>query len=241
MSAQRPPVESGQAFVLHAIAWRETSQIIELFTRQHGRVPVVAKGVRRARSALRGVLQPFQPLGVSWFGQGELRTLKSAEWQGGIPLLQGRAIFCGFYLNELLLKLVVRDDPHEGLFDIYTQAIQRLSEGDALEPVLRSFEVSLLRELGYALPLQQEADSHKPIDPGANYRFEVERGPVRLREGEVHAVQLSGKTLLDMAESRYEDPLTLNQSKQLMRLLLAHHLGHQDLHTRRIIQELPSL
>lgn len=241
MTSESGRIQQQPAFVLHSIPWRETSLVVEFFTAQHGRLPLVAKGVRRPRSALRGLMQPFQPLLIGWFGQGELRTLKTAEWQGGIPLLQGRALFCGFYLNELLMRLMGRDDPHEVVFQAYQTAMERLAGGNSLEPVLRAFEVSLLRELGYAPQLDREADSGAPIDPAATYRFEQESGALRIVAGEGNTVQFLGKTLLDMAAGHYEDPLTLSQSKQLMRLLLGHQLGRTDLHSRRIIQEISPL
>lgn len=242
MVSERRSSSSSAAFVLHGIPWRETSQIVELFTAEYGRIPLVAKGARRPRSALRGLLQPFQPLRVTWFGAGELRTLKQAEWQGGVPLLTGSALFCGFYLNELLLRLLVRDDPHQALFGVYHQALVQLSSKAPFEPVLRAFEVSLLRELGYALQFTHEAGNERPIEADAHYAYVVERGPVRLVENVANAgnaVQFIGKTLLDMGCGLYEDADTLSQSKQLMRHLLGHYLGNQDLHSRRIIQELP--
>ena len=241
MTSERHLATAEPAFVLHSTPWRETSLIVELLTAHHGRVPLIAKGVRRPRSALRGLMQPFQPLLVSWFGNGEIRTLENAEWQGGLPLLQGSALFCGFYLNELLVSLLGRDDPHDDLFLVYQTALARLAAAEPFEPVLRAFEVALLRELGYALQLEREADTGAPIEEEGQYRFEHERGAVRVVEPGGNAVQFAGKTLLDMAQSRYDDPVTLVQSKQLMRQLLGHHLGYQDLHTRRIIQELPSL
>ncbi len=125
------------AFVLHSYPYRETSMIVEVFSRQHGRVALIARGARRPRSALRGLLMGFQPLTLSWFGKHELRTLHKAEWQGGQPQLQGKALLCGFYLNELLLNLMVRDDPHEQLFDYYQLTLQRLAheENHARFPV----------------------------------------------------------------------------------------------------------
>jgi DNA repair protein RecO (recombination protein O) len=241
MSSERDARIPQQGYVLHATPWRETSQIIEVFTRSHGRFPLVAKGARRPRSELRGLLQPFQPLLLSWHGKTELRTLRSAEWQGGMPLLSGSALFCGFYLNELLVRLLVRDDPHESLFDAYQQALAALAAREPFEPVLRRFEVALLRELGYALQLSFEADTGLAIDSAAHYAYVPERGPVRLVGTAANTVQFAGKTLLDMAQGVYDDPITLVQSKQLMRQLLGHHLGDRDLHTRRIFQELPSL
>ena len=169
MTAHKHRQENQPAFVLHSHPFRETSLVLEVFTRQHGRVALVARGARRPRSALRGLLMGFQPLTLSWFGKHELRTLHSAEWQGGQPQLQGRALLCGFYLNELLLNLMVRDDPHEQLFDYYQHTLQRLAHEKDHAAILRCFEKHLLQELGYALLLEHEADSGRPIDPSGRY------------------------------------------------------------------------
>lgn len=235
------PINAEPAFVLHALPWRETSQLVEMLTRNHGRLPLIAKGARRPRSEMRGVLQPFQPLLISWFGRSEVRTLKAAEWQGGIPLLSGSALFCGFYLNELLIRLLVRDDPHPDLFDAYQSALVQLAARQNFEPVLRRFEMALLREMGYAPRLDVEADTDSPVEPTATYRVLPELGVVRSDGPAPNTVQFSGKTLLDMAQDSYDDPQTLTQAKQLMRQLLAHHLGDRDLNSRRIFQELPTL
>src|SRR5438067_857687 len=153
--------DSREAFVLHTYPYRETSLIVEAFTRQFGRVSVLARGARRPRSAMRGVLLSFQPLALSWFGKGELRTMARAEWVGGQPLLRGEALLCGFYLNELLLRLLPREDAHEALFVEYRQALQRLGanmdSGVDSGPVLRAFEKSLLKELGYAMTLERDS------------------------------------------------------------------------------------
>ncbi len=127
-AADRNRHQDEQAFVLHSYPFRETSLILDVFSRRHGRLAIVARGARRPRSALRGVLMNFQPLLLSWFGKGEVRTLHSAEWQGGQPYLQGTALMCGFYLNELLLNLLARDDPHEQLFDYYRATLYRLAQ-----------------------------------------------------------------------------------------------------------------
>ena len=229
------------AFVLHSYPFRETSLILDVFSRQHGRLAIMARGARRPRSALRGVLMNFQPLLLSWFGKGEVRTLHSAEWQGGQPYLQGTALMCGFYLNELLLNLLARDDPHEQLFDYYRATLHRLAHETDHAAALRCFEKHLLQELGYALALEREAGSDKAIRQEVCYRYAVERGPLP-DDGDVRiGLPVLGKTLLDMAADDYADPVTAQQSKQLMRALLNHHLGGKILHTRELVKDLQKL
>jgi DNA repair protein RecO (recombination protein O) len=187
---------------------------------------------------------PFQPLVLSWFGRGELKTLKTAEPASAARPLSGPSLFPAFYLNELLLKLTHRDDPHEGLFEAYDEAITALREGGLIEPILRRFELRLLRELGYALELAREAGNGAPIAAEREYWYVVERGPVAAREGEEtpgNAVKLAGLTLMDLERGRYEDPTTVAQSKQLMRLLINHSLGGQELATRSLVRDLQRL
>src|SRR5215469_88548 len=167
------------AFVLHSYPYRETSIIVEALTSARGRIALVARGARRPRSELRGVLQAFQPLALSWNGAGELKTLIRAEWRGGLPLVTGSALLCSFYLNELLLKLLPREDPHPRLYDEYETALRELASGVEQAPVLRRFELRLLAELGYAMPLTHEADTGRPIDPAARYYYTFERGARR--------------------------------------------------------------
>ncbi|MBI3901914.1 MAG: DNA repair protein RecO [Nitrosomonadales bacterium] len=235
MSAHKHRLENQPAFILHSYPFRETSLLLEVFSRNHGRLAMVARGARRPRSALRGLLMNFQPLELSWFGKGEVRTLHSAEWQGGQPQLQSTALLCGFYLNELLLNLMARDDPHAALFDYYLMTLQRLAHETDHAATLRCFEKHMLQELGYALLLEHEAGSDKPIEPGAHYNYVIEHGASRdVEEG----LPLLGKTLLDMAADDYHDPLSAQQSKQLMRMLLNHHLAGKVLHTRELIKDL---
>jgi DNA repair protein RecO (recombination protein O) len=238
MTAHKHRLEDQPAFVLHSYPYRETSLILEVFSRNCGRVALVARGARRPRSALRGLLMGFQPLAMSWFGKHELRTLHSAEWQGGQPQLQGTALLCGFYLNELLLNLMARDDPHEQLFDYYQQTLQRLAHEQDHAATLRYFEKHMLQELGYALLLEHEADSGNPIESTAHYRYVVEQGASREAE---EGLPILGKTLQDMAADDYRDPLSAQQSKQLMRMLLNHHLSGKTLHTRELIKDLQKL
>ncbi len=236
--ANRQHIEDTLAFVLHSYPYRETSLILEVFSREHGRVAMIARGARRPKSALRGLLMGFQPLLLSWFGKHELRTLHRAEWQGGQPQLGGTALLCGFYLNELLLNLMVRDDPHERLFDYYQLTLQRLAHEQDHAATLRCFEKHLLQELGYALLLEHEADSDKPIEPDVQYRYVIERGVLSAAEDGLVGLAVRGKTLLDLAADNYRDPLSAQQSKQLMRALLNHYLDGKLLHTRELIKDL---
>ena len=233
-------LENQPVYVLHTYPYLETSLVVELFTRNFGRVATVAKGARRPRSAMRGMLQSFQPLVAAWSGKSELRTLHGMEWQGGLHVLQGQALICGFYLNELMLRLLPREDPHEALFEHYEQALQALSDGEAQTSVLRRYEIRLLQELGYALPLTQEANDGDAIAAETQYLFVPEMGAVKKPNGQT-GVQLRGKTLLDMAQDDYSDTQTLQQSKQLMRTLISHHLGDKPLHTRQLLIDLQQL
>lgn len=226
------------AFVLHTYPFKETSLVVELFTRDFGRIAAVAKGARRPRSAMRGMLQAFQPLRATWSGRGELRTLHGLEWGEGLLLLQGGALMCGFYLNELLLRLLPREDAHAGLFDYYAAALRQLAAGAPPAATLRRLELRLLQELGYAVPLLPPDDG--PLEAQRSYGYLPEHGVVPANTPG-SSVQLSGKTLLDMAADDYRDPLTLQQSKQLMRLLLMHYLGDKPLHTRQLLMDLQQL
>lgn len=240
MSGQRQRVDGAQAYLLHAYPYSETSLILDVFTREHGRLPLLARGARRPRSALRGVLLGFQPLELGWFGSGEVKTLAKAEWMGGVPLLAGRCLLLGYYLNELLLKLVPREDAHPALFDAYGDALAALARGRTDTAELRRFEKTLLRELGYGLSLGRDATDGSPVRADECYVYQVERGPVPASGSEGLPV-LAGKTLLDLAADDYSDPRTLAESKALMRQLMAHYLGGQALQSRRIFVELQEL
>lgn len=239
MSVDKLRQDSQPAFVLHTYPYLETSLLVETFTRNFGRVPVVAKGAKRPKSALRGVLRAFQPLLLSWGGKSELRTLYKAEWQGGQPPLQGIGLICGFYLNELLVRLLHRNDPHEHLFEYYQKALAELSTLDDYIPVLRGFEQRMLQELGYALTLNHDVASGKPIEPDREYSYEIERGPLHVNPE--HGLPILGKTLLDMERGDYSAALTRQQSKTLMRYILNYYLGDQPLYTRQLLKELHQL
>ncbi|APV50945.1 DNA repair protein RecO [Betaproteobacteria bacterium GR16-43] len=239
-----------RGYVLHSYPYKETSLILQLFTEHQGRFGAVAKGARRPKSASRAVLVPFQPLSLSWFGRGELKTLKAGEPDGPAFPLAGAALLAAFYLNELLLKLTHRDDPHPGLYAAYHEAISELRAlsrsrtkpaADAVEPVLRRFEVRLLRELGYALELAREGESHVPIAAEREYFYYVERGAVPApshEEPRANAVKLRGLTLQHLERGELTDPVTATQAKQLMRLILHHVLNGEELSTRNLARDL---
>jgi DNA repair protein RecO (recombination protein O) len=228
------------AYVLHTYPYKETSLIVEAFARRFGRVALLARGARRPRSALRGMLLSFHPLRLSWSASAELGNLVGAEWSGGLQPMAGRALMCGFYLNELVLRLLPRDDPHEGLFDAYSDALQRLCSQPDHAAVLRSFEKRLLAELGYAPLLDQDAAS-RPIDPQRTYVYEPERGPVPANGSSEGELVVSGRTLLDLAADDYERSETREQARVLMRALITQRLHGQELHTRTVLKELNEL
>jgi DNA repair protein RecO (recombination protein O) len=228
------------AFVLHSYPYKETSLIVDVFSRDHGRVALVAKGAKRPHSKLRGVLQTFQPLSLGWSGKSEVRTLTSAEWLGGLLPLEKSALLCGFYLNELLVKFVARDDPHRPLFDHYVEALNRLAHEETAAIVLRRFELALLKETGFAGNIGIDAESREPVTADAWYVVDPERGPRPARPADT-SPRVSGKTLLDMQRGDYTDTATQTQSKFLMRFLLAHHLGGVPLNTRQILLDLMQL
>ena len=235
----RTKVDGQPAFVLHAYPFRETSLIVEVFSRDFGRVALLARGARRPRSVLRGLLMGFQPLELGWAGKGEVQTLMKAEWQGGQPLLAGKALFCGYYLNELLMHLLPREDAHERLFSVYAETLLRFAHG-MHESDLRRFERALLQELGYGLTLDTDAMG-LALDPAAYYAYEIERGLVRLPRPGSSALSISGKTLMDLATEDFTDPRSLLEAKQLMRALIAHYTGGKGLETRKIFMELQDL
>jgi len=240
-SGDRPHrVNQQPGFILHSYPYKETSLIVDVFTRDYGRIALVAKGAKRPLSKLRGVLQTFQPLSLSWSGKAEIRTLITAEWVGGLLPLEKSALLCGFYLNELLVKLVARDDPHPALFDHYVTTLNQLAHQEPAPIVLRQFERALLKETGVAGDFTVCTSTRQPVDPDAEYVVDPESGPRAARAADSWP-RVSGKTLLDMEREDYSDAATQAQSKALMRFLLAHHLGGSPLNTRQILIDLMQL
>jgi DNA repair protein RecO (recombination protein O) len=243
--ATLPRIDDEPAYVLHTYPYRETSLIVEAFTARHGRVALVARGAKRARSELRGILQAFQPLTLGWSGTRELKTLMHAEWQGGLPLPAGGGLLCAFYLNELLLKLLAREDPHPALFSDYVVTLAALVEpGQQGEPapVLRRFELALLMALGYGLNLARDVDTGDAVVADARYYFAVERGARRLpARMDGRGLIVHGATLIALATSTFPDATTAVEAKQLMRMVLDHHLDARRIFSRRIVQDLQAL
>ena len=231
-------LEDQPGFVLHTYPYSETSLIIETFTREHGRVPLLAKGAKRPYSALRGVLMQFQRIGLSWSGKGDLRNLTRVEWLGGIPALGRTALFCGFYLNELLLKLLARDDPHERLFEHYERALISLAGRGRDAEVLRIFEKELLGEIGYAVNLAVEADSGGAVDPSGRYVYDYGNGMRRLRDGESSEREIRGAVALAIERDDYAMAQTGQVAKQLMRGLIEQHLNGRRIATRQVFSAL---
>lgn len=232
------------AYVLHAQPYKETSLLIEVFARDFGRIAMVARGARRPRSALRGVLLAFHPLSLGWFGKGEVRTLARAEWLGGQPFLQGEALLCGYYLNELLIRLLPREDPHERLFVHYQETLATLAQNGSVSPVLRAFEKALLAELGYALAV--EGEGRVRIKAAALYRYDPERGAVAAEDAQENESAtrfpvIHGSTLLDIGRGDFGNPQTLNEAKSLMRSLINYRLANEPLRSRRVYRELLDL
>lgn len=232
--ARENRIDHEPAYVLHSWPYRETSLLVEILTRHHGRLVVVARGARRPKSELRGILLAFQPVTLSWFGKGDVKTLHGAEWEGGLPQLAGQPLLCAFYLNELLLRLLHRDDPHEALFDAYATALVHLAHGSDSAATLRRFELQLLAELGYGLRVMEDINS-QPIQATASYHYLNERGPTLTSADNVGVVL--GQTLLDCGREDFSHPTTRLQSRLLLRQVLQHHLGSAPLQSRLLLQD----
>jgi DNA repair protein RecO (recombination protein O) len=240
------------AFVLHRYDWSESSLILEVFTRHHGRVALVAKGAKRPSSNFRPVLLPLQPLHLAFGGDAEIRTLKGAEWVGGHVMPTGDALLSGYYLNELLLRLLARDDPHPQLFDAYAAVVAVLASehGEAREPALRAFELVLLREIGLLPSLDLQTLTLAPLEPQARYSLLPEAGLLAAREHDgraslVGAQWIALQRALDrqppFAETARQAAHALVELKPQLRALLHYHCGVSVLRTRQLIMDLQAL
>ncbi|HEY0201150.1 MAG TPA: DNA repair protein RecO [Burkholderiaceae bacterium] len=253
MPARR--VTEEPAYVLHRYDWSESSLILELFTRHQGRVALVARGAKKPSSNFRPILLPLQPLRVAYSvgaENAEIHNLKSAEWVGGHIMPTGDALLSGYYLNELLLRLLARDDPHTRLFDTYAGVVGVLASehGDALEPVLRAFELVLLREVGLLPSLGAQTLTLAPLDPQARYLLVPEGGLRQAAPAERASLPgaqwLALQAALDEADASYTAILRAcapcaNELKTQLRALLHYHCGATMLRTRQFMMDLQSL
>ena len=243
------------AYVLHRYDWSESSLILDVFTREQGRLAVAAKGAKRPYSQLRSVLLPFQrvllslgraPLGE---GAGEVQTLRAAEWAGGPAMLTGAALFSGFYANELLMKLLARHDPHAALFDAYAETLPALSTPDdaAVEAALRAFELKLLKEIGVLPELNQLTQTQQAVRPGESYTLLPEVGVSGARHGEM---EIAGHALIGLQAALEHGSMPALQHacmkalpalKAQLRKMLHYHLGSSTLRTRQVMVDLQNL
>ena len=218
-------VDAQPAWVLHARAYRETSLLLECLTRDHGRVGLIARGVRRERSKLpRGLLQPLQPLQLGWMGKGELATLIQAEADAAPLPMRGERLYSVMYLNELVLRLCARSDPNSELYAAYGACLQRLSRGEAEAWTLRRFERDLMQVLGYGLVLDRDSETGEALDAQADYVYVMDAGPQRWHESS-RAMRVSGAALLALSRDEMPDPAQSGELRRLMRSLLQHQLG----------------
>jgi len=224
------------AFVLHTRPYRETSLLLELFTRDEGRVGLIAKGVRKAKSTQRALLQPFTPLRVSWSMKGELGTLTAVERDGISIEMRGSAIACGFYMNELLSRLLERHDPHPALFETYQKTLLHLNQQDKQAIMLRFFEKKLLEEIGYGLNLDHDANDDLPINPNKRYQYIFEKGAVAMAERGEEARGISGSTLIALDKELPLNTLQRREARLLLRDVLSHYLGDKPLKSREMLR-----
>lgn len=233
MNAQRRK-DLEAAWLLHHRPWSDTSRIVDLLTRSHGRVTLFAHGARRPKSPLRAVLRPFAPMLVSWSGRADGGTLTAAEARGGAGTLTGSRLLSGFYLNELLLKLLPKEDRHESVFDAYGTAISELAAGQE-QRALRAFEHVLLEELGYGPELSRDAASGRPVQDDCYYHFEPGRGLLAVRDADGGPGVHAGHALLAVARGEFALPEAQRAARGIYGAAIAHCLEGRGLASREIM------
>ena len=233
-----------QVFLILQRPYQDNSALLEVFSRDFGRVGLVAKRLRGKRNNRTSLLQPFYPLMMTWRGRSDLKTMMEVEADGAALQLSGRILLSGFYVNELLLRLLHREDPHPELFDQYVLTIRSLAclnshqaQGADLQICLRVFEKQLLEQVGYGLLLECDFQTGEEIDPDLEYYYRLGHGPTLNRGNDCRGC-FRGATLLALAREQFTDPDTLRQSKQLTRLALDHYLGGKELNSRKLLLEM---
>jgi DNA repair protein RecO (recombination protein O) len=222
------------AFLLHRRAYANTSLLIECFTPSQGRFAAIVNGVKGNKGRGAGLLQPFIPLLIRCSGRGEVKRLNVWEPAGGQEVLEGKALFCGFYLNELLMRLLQRDDPHPQLFSVYAETLTALGSGQPLEPLLRYFEADMLQQLGFGLVLNRDGVNGAPLDPDRRYHYLPESGPIPAGAGAPWIT--TGATLLALHRRRLLGEQQLREARSLSRYVLRHYLGDRPLKSRELFQ-----
>ena len=229
------------AFILHRRPFRNTSLLLEAFTAVHGRIALVARGANQSKSRLRSILQPFTPLLLSWTENAELGTLSAAEERQPAYPIPSKRLLSGLYLNELLLRLLTRHDPHPELFTPYEQALQGLTQAPNEELVLRYFEKNLLDQLGYGLPLSADCQTGEPIQAERYYCYHAQQGVQALADSDLIVPgRIAGRTLLAVRENRLDEltePDELRQLKLMMRAAINAHLD-KPLRSRQVMTKL---
>jgi len=236
MSTQRRVLQQ-PAFILHHRPFRDSSQLLDLITRDHGKVALVARGSRRSKSRLGGLLRPFLPLTVSWVARTDLGTLTGAETAGTPSGLRGDEMLSAYYVNELLLHFLHRHDPQPAIYSLYADTLAALSVTTNIAASLRSFEVELLKLLGYALNLEQESTGSQPLHADRHYEYRMEQGAVPVSRSDGPMV-FSGGLLAAIGTQQFDDPTVLAAANRLLREVIAHHLGGKELKTRKVLLEL---
>ena len=230
-------VQQHPAYLLHHRPFRDTSLLLDIFSRDHGRLALVARGARSQKSRLKPLLRPFMPLQLSWLLRSDLGTLTGAELDGQPLKLSGDALMSGYYMNELILHLTHRHDSQPEVFAAYAQTISQLAVSADPAPALRVFEIELLGLLGYAPSFAHESVSHDPIERGASYEYRAEQGPVKVTRKSGSMI-FTGETLIAIGEHRFDDPPVLRAAGRLLRNVINHHLGGKELKSRKVLVDL---
>lgn len=240
MTGERRVVALEPAFVLHSRPYRDSSAIIEAFTEHHGRVGLVGRGIRGQRSKLRGVVQPFTGLLLSWSGRGDLATLTGAEMREAPLHFPGARIAAAFYLNELIIRLVRREDPHPDLYDAYVTALVDLAANREPELALRLFEKRLLEEIGYGLTLDHDVQG-EPVQADARYEVPLDGLPLRVESTAAGTNIFAGRSLLALASGALPDRGAAQDAKRLLRAALEPHLGPRPLKSRELYRQMAAV
>jgi len=230
-------IDGQPAFLLHHRPFRDTSLLLDVFSREHGKLALVARGARSQKSRLKGLLRPFLPLRLSWVIRSDLGTLTGAELDGRPITLSGDALLSGYYLNELILNFLHRHDAQPDVFDAYAETIANLAGARDPAPTLRVFEIELLRLLGYALNLEHEANTGQPIDTERYYEFRPDQGAVAVSR-DSGAQVFSGSELTAIRNARFDEPAALGAASRLLRTVIAYHLGDKELKSRKVLVDL---